>query len=117
MMHFEGRVVYLACGRSDMRKSINGLAAIVEQSFALALFGGALFAFCNRSRDRIKILFWDGDNFWLLFKRFEKGRLRWPATGSDSTMELTSEELSILLGGAKVERKLRRDEVTERVAA
>jgi transposase len=116
MMNLAGRKVYLACGRTDMRKSINGLAAIVEQSFDIGLLTDALFAFCNRNRDRIKILFWDGDGFWLLFKRLEKGRFRWPAEGSEPTMELTSEELAILLGGAKVERKLRRDEVTERVA-
>jgi transposase len=117
MMNLAGRKVYLACGRTDMRKSINGLAAIVEESFDLDLFGDALFAFCNRNRDRIKILFWDGDGFWLLFKRLEKGRFRWPAEGSEPTMALTSEELAILLGGAKVERKLRRDEVTERIAS
>jgi transposase len=97
-----------------MRKSINGLAAIVEQNFDLDLFGGALFAFCNGKRDRIKVLEWDGDGFWLHFKRLEKGRFRWPAEGTDNVMPLTSEELAILLGGAKVERKLRRDDVTER---
>jgi transposase len=57
-----------------------------------------------------------GDGFWLYFKRLEKGHFRWPAEGADPTMELSSEELAILLGGAKVERKPRRDEVTERVA-
>lgn len=97
-----------------MRKSINGLASIVEQSFEPDVFGGALFAFCNRKRDRIKILEWDGDGFWLHFKRLEKGHFRWPTGGADNAMELSSEELAILLGGAKVERKLRRDEVTER---
>jgi transposase len=117
MISFNGKQVYLACGRTDMRKSINGLAAIVEQSFELDLFGGALFAFCNRNRDRIKILEWDGDGFWLYFKRLEKGHFRWPAEGADPAMELTTEELAILLGGAKVERKLKRDEVTERACA
>jgi transposase len=116
MLSLAGKRVYLACGRTDMRKSINGLAAIVEQGFDIDLFGGALFAFCNRNRDRIKILEWDGDGFWLHFKRLEKGHFRWPAEGAGPTLPLTSEELAILLGGAKVERKLRRDEVVERVA-
>lgn len=99
-----------------MRKSINGLAAIVEGSFQLNPWGGAVFAFCNRTRNRLKILEWDGDGFWLYFKRLEKGRFRWPEPGEEATMTLTGEELSILLGGSKVELKLRRNEVVERRA-
>jgi hypothetical protein len=56
MLRFGGKAVYLACGHTDMRKSINGLAAIVEGSFELDPFAESLFVFCNRSRDRIKIL-------------------------------------------------------------
>lgn len=115
-MRFEGKAVYLACGHTDMRKSINGLSAIVESSFQLDPFGGELFVFCNRNRDRLKILEWDGDGFWLHFKRLEKGRFKWPAQGESATMMLTSEELTFLLGGAKIELKLRRREVTERRA-
>jgi len=116
MLKVDGKRVYLACGCTDMRKSINGLSAIVEGSFKLDPFDGALFVFCNRNRDRVKILEWDGDGFWLYFKRLEKGHFRWPAPGEDATMTLSGEELSILLGGAKVELKLRRNEVTERRA-
>ena len=65
MVRLDGKRVFLACGRTDMRKSIDGLAAIVEGSFRLDPFDGALFVFCNRNRDRIKILEWDGDGFWL----------------------------------------------------
>ena len=97
-----------------MRKNINGLAAIVESSFKLDLFDGALFVFCNSKRDRLKILVWDDDGFWLCFKRLEKGHFRWPAPGEEATMLLSGEELDILLGGAKVEVKLRRKEVMER---
>ena len=114
MLKLDGKSVYLACGGTDMRKSINGLAAIVEGSFQLDPWGGAVFAFCNRTRDRLKILEWDGDGFWLHLKRLEKGHFRWPAPGEDATMTLTGEELSILLGGAKVELKLRRNTVVER---
>jgi len=99
-----------------MRKSINGLSAIVEGSFKLDPFDGALFVFCNRNRDRVKVLEWDGDGFWLHFKRLEKGHFRWPASGAEATMTLTGEELSILLGGTRIELKLRRNEVTERRA-
>ena len=109
-----GTLVYLACGVTDMRKSINGLSAIVEASFKLDPYDGALFVFCNRSRDRIKILVWDEDGFWLHFKRLEKGRFKWPTLERDATMTLTSEELTYLLSGTRVELKLKRNEVFER---
>ena len=110
-MRFDGKAVYLACGHTDMRKQINGLAAIVEGSFGLDPFSSALFVFCNRSRDRIKILEWDGDGFWLYFKRLEKGRFRWPDSAGSKTMTLTGEELHMLLGSPRVIQKLRRKEV------
>jgi len=114
MLNLTDRRVYLACGGTDMRKSINGLMAIVESGFSLDPFDDALFVFCNKKRDRLKILQWDGDGFWLHFKRLEKGHFRWPTEGDEATMTLTGEELNFLLGGAKVELKLRRNEVFER---
>ncbi|MCL2388569.1 MAG: IS66 family insertion sequence element accessory protein TnpB [Defluviitaleaceae bacterium] len=107
-----------------MRKSIDGLSAIVEGSFKLNPFDDALFVFCNRNRDRIKILQWDGDGFALYFKRLEKGHFRWPglparaggeasqnASGEETVMTLSSEELAMFLGGTKVELKLKRKDV------
>lgn len=114
MLNFGKKLVYLACGHTDMRKNINGLSGIVQDSFRLDPFGDAIFVFCNRKRDRLKILEWDGDGFWLYFKRLEKGRFRWPQPGEEPTMTLDNEELRILLGGARVEQKLKRSEVTER---
>lgn len=114
MLNMDGKRVYLACGATDMRKSIDGLCTIVSGSFNLDPFAEALFVFCNRNRDRVKILEWDGDGFWLYFKRLEKGRFKWPAPGEDATMTLTGEELSYLLGGTRVELKIRRNEVTQR---
>lgn len=114
MLTVGSKKVYLACGKTDMRKSINGLSEIVESSFHLNPFEEAIFVFCNRNRNRIKILEWDEDGFWLYFKRLEKGHFRWPTEGEEATMEFTPEELEILLGGAKVELKLRRNEVFER---
>jgi len=116
MLNLTGKRVYLACGQTDMRKSINGLSAIVEGSFKLNPFDGALFVFCNRKRDRIKILEWDSDGFWLHFKRLEKGHFKWPAVGEDATMTLSGDELSYILGGTRVELKLKRNEVYERRA-
>lgn len=63
MLSFGGKPVYLCCGYTDMRKSINGLMTLVKSSFVLDPFSDALFVFCNRKRDRIKILEWDTDGF------------------------------------------------------
>jgi len=114
MLRFDSKRVFLACGRTDMRKQINGLAEIVANSFNLDPFDGALFVFCNRNRNRIKILEWSGDGFWLYFKRLEKGRFKWPEEGDESTMILSGEELTYLLGGTRLELKLKRNEVLER---
>jgi transposase len=114
MLSLAGKRVYLACGRTDMRKQIDGLAGIVQGNFELDPFTGALFVFCNRNRDRLKILEWDSNGFWLHFKRLEKGRFRWPVEGEEAAMTLSGEELSVLLDGAKVEMKLKRKSVTER---
>ena len=112
MLTFSNKRIYLACGHTDMRKSINGLSAIVEGSFKLSPVNDGIFVFCNRSRDRIKILEWDGDGFWLYFKRLEKGRFRWPGLGgNDPTMVLTNEELHHLLGSPRMIQKLMRQEL------
>jgi len=111
MLSLGGKIVYLACGYTDMRKSINGLSVIVEGSFKLDPFAGALFVFCNKNRDRIKIIEWDGDGFWLYFKRLEKGRFRWPVAGDSDTMNLSGEELQLLLGSPRVMQKLKRQEI------
>jgi len=107
----ENTPVFLACGDTDMRKSINGLAAIVQNSFAHDPFGNALFVFCNRRRDRLKILTWEDNGFWLHFKRLERGHFKWPAPGETSTMMLSAEELWSLIRSPGIEQKLRRKEV------
>jgi len=117
MLSFGEKQVYLCCGHTDMRKSINGLMTLVQSSFGLDPFDDALFVFCNRRRDRIKILEWDADGFWLYFKRLERGHFRWPSANDSGTMTLSSEELACLIGSAKLERKLYRNEVTERSIA
>ena len=117
MMKFQGKKIYLACGNTDMRKAINGLAALVKHSFQLGPFGEALFVFCNGSRDRLKILEWDGDGFWLHLKRLEKGHFKWPSSAGGMTMTLTGEELDHLLESTKLARKLQREEIKQQVVA
>lgn len=114
MMRWSDKPIYLCCGYTDMRKSINGLMTLVQESFSLDPFADALFVFCNTSRDRLKILEWDGDGFWLYFKRLERGHFRWPTEGDTNTMVLNANELTCLIDGARLEKKLRRKEVFER---
>lgn len=114
MMRLDDKPVYLCCGYTDMRKSINGLLSLVQESFSLDPFANTLFVFCNRSKNRLKILEWDGDGFWLHFKRLERGRFRWPAEGESVTMALNAKELACLIDGARLEKKLSRKEVLER---
>ena len=70
-----------------MRKSIDGLAALVQQQFQLDLFASSAFLFCGRRRDRLKALYWEGDGFLLLYKRLEDGKFSWPHNEQDITRE------------------------------
>ncbi|MCD6321733.1 MAG: IS66 family insertion sequence element accessory protein TnpB [Clostridiales bacterium] len=115
MINWNDKPVYICCGPTDMRKSINGLMTIVQESFSLDPFSDTLFAFCNRRRNRIKILEWDGDGFWVYFKRLERGHFRWPQEDEQSiTMLLDINELTCLIDSARLEKKLKRTEVFER---
>ena len=110
MLNFEDKKICLACGNTDMRKSINGLSAKIDGDFKLDVYGPSVFVFCNRGRDRLKILEWDGNGFWLYFKRLEKGRFKWP-TAEEATMSLNSEELLLLLKNPGLVQKVLRKEL------
>lgn len=84
--------IYLACGYTDMRKSIDGLAALVAARFHLDPHQPALFLFCGRRKDRIKALLWDETGFLLLYKRLENGRYQWPNAPED-LVELSQQQL------------------------
>lgn len=95
--------IYIACGKTDMRKSIDGLAAIVEQNFKISPFQKNLFLFSGHKRDRIKALFWEGDGFVLLYKRLESGRFQWPST-PEEVRQLSQQQLRWLLEGLAIEQ-------------
>lgn len=96
--------VYLASGSTDLRKSIDGLAALVQEGFGLDPFSPSLFVFCNRQRDKLKILHWDLNGFWLFYRRLERGTFRWP-THKESVMTVSSRELRWLLDGLSLEQR------------
>ncbi|AOJ61290.1 MULTISPECIES: IS66 family insertion sequence element accessory protein TnpB [Burkholderia cepacia complex] len=93
----EGLKVYLHRDPVDFRMGINGLSILVEQAMRLNPMTSALFVFGNRRRDRVKILGWGGNGFWLLLKRLEADRFVWPNGGD--TITLSAEQLHWLLDG------------------
>ena len=99
--------VYIALGATDMRKSINGLSIIVEEELDLDLFTGNLFAFCNRSRDIVKILYWDQNGFCVWKKRLEKDKFRWPESERE-VIKISRSALNWLLHGLDLSQAHRR---------
>lgn len=95
--------VYLAVGVTDLRKSIDGLASIVQQRFRLDPFSNCLFVFCNRNRDKIKILCWQYNGFWLFYKRLENGKFQWPNDKND-VKKISVREFRWLLDGLSIEQ-------------
>lgn len=95
--------IYISTANVDMRKSIDGLSAIVEQRYHLNQFDNAMFVFHNRHCDKVKILYWDGNGFCLLYKRIEQGKFRFPRGVTLDKYTVTQEELSWLLHGLKIE--------------
>ena len=101
MLSISPRVrVYLAPGVTDMRKGYEGLAEVVRGIVGGDPLSGHLFLFCNRRRDRLKALIWDGSGLWLLAKRLEKGTFAWPrAVEGQRSIELSQAKLALLLWG------------------
>jgi len=107
--------VYLAMGATDLRKSIDGLAALVTESFNLDPFSRSLFVFCNRKRDKIKILEWDVNGFWIHYKRLEKGTFKWPDASDSKTLLVSEREFRWLLDGLSINQKDALSPVKERI--
>ena len=97
--------VYLAPGPTDLRKSIDGLSALVSAVFRQDPFSDRWFVFCNRQRDKLKILRWDHNGFWLHYRRLERGRFRWPEPGDGGPRVITGRQLQWLLDGLTIEQK------------
>ncbi|RGJ44241.1 transposase [Eubacterium sp. TM06-47] len=87
--------IYIVKNVTDLRKEIDGYASIVQD---------ALFVFCNKHRNKIKCMYWDGNGFWLLYKRREKGRFQFPIR-DDGIATITKQQLRWLLEGLRMEQK------------
>lgn len=102
MLSFTGALkVYLAVEPQDMRKSFNGLAAVVGEHLGSDPADGALYLFTNKRRNRLKILFWDGTGLWVAAKRLEQGCFSWPKATrlGQRRLALTPEALALLTDG------------------
>ena len=99
--------IYLAPGVTDMRKSFDTLAALVTTQLELDPLSGHLFVFCNRRRDRLKILVFDQSGLWICAKRLERGCFKWPQT-TNTTVTMNQQELALLLGGIDLQKTAQR---------
>lgn len=94
--------IYLHRSPVDFRKAVNGLCDLVEQELEMNPFDGNLYVFCNRSRDRLKILHWDRTGFVLWYKRLEKEKFKWPIDDIEMIIQVDEQSLSWLLTGLTI---------------
>ena len=96
--------VYLCREPVDMRKSIDGLSLLVQEVMECDPFTAAVFVFCNRARDKVKILFWERNGFVVWYKRLEQERFKWPECGEGDRLTVSGQELNWLLDGIDITR-------------
>jgi len=103
-----GRPIFLATGVTDLRRGMNALYALILDQFGQEPLSGALFVFCNRRKDAVKVFCYDAGGVWLCAKRLEEGTFRWPQAG-ERVVQLTAADLHLLLSGIDPTRtRLRR---------
>ncbi|EPN9637038.1 IS66 family insertion sequence element accessory protein TnpB [Gracilibacillus alcaliphilus] len=95
---------YLVCGYTDLRKGIDGLATVITSQFQLNLLDESVFLFCGRRTDRFKALWFDGEGFYLLYKRYDQGKLTWPRSQTD-VEKLTAKQIEWLFDGFSIYQK------------
>jgi transposase len=90
--------IFLRPGSTDLRKAVNGLSVIVQETMKRDPFNGSVYLFCNSERKLLKVVYWDKTGFWLCQKRLEKDTFPWPQE-EEEARELTAEQLQMLLAG------------------
>jgi transposase len=104
--------VYIATGATDLRKSIDGLSLLVESKLALNPYEKALFVFCNKAMNRLKILHFD-EGFWIYYFRLENSKFRWPKN-EEEAIRVDKNELKWLLKGYELRYKTKLRKVSQR---
>lgn len=102
--------IFVALEPTDMRRGFDGLSGVVSQALQQDPLSGHLFLFRNRRRDRLKILYWDGDGYALFYKRLARGTFEFPApaTPESASIEIRASELAMLLDGIQLQGRRRR---------
>ena len=101
--------IFVAAGATDMRKGFDGLQGLITSQLEQDPLSGCLFLFVNRRRDKLKILYWDGDGLAIWYKRLEQGTFQMPTIAEDQkSAEIRSEELTMLLRGVDLNSAKRR---------
>lgn len=95
--------IYLITGRTDMRKSFDGLMAIIRDTYQMDPFANAVYLFCGRRHNTLKALYFDKDGFVILQKRLDSGRFQWPRNESE-VRPLTRQEFRWLMEGLSVDQ-------------
>jgi transposase len=118
MIHLPASVrVYLCLSPCDMRRSFDGLHALVRDHLQLDAFAGHLYLFANKRKDRLKLLYWDNNGFAIWAKRLEAGTFVIPCGEPGSRrFEITVEELAALLSGIDLEQAKRRKRYRRKAA-
>ena len=99
--------IFVYSGAADLRKGFDGLSGIIRRELGADPLDGSLFVFCNRRRDRVKILHFDGTGYWLYYKRLEAGTFE--VVGSDENcVEMDATQLAMLLSGVSLRGSQRR---------
>ena len=103
MLAFPSAVkIFVAVQPVDMRKQFNGLWSAASEQLKEDPKNGAVFAFINKDRTRLKLLYWDGTGVWVLAKRLEKGRFSWPSGTDKTKLAFMPEALAMLIGGIEL---------------
>jgi len=101
-----GGEIYLVYEKVDFRMCVNGLTAYIQETLKISPFSEACFIFCNRADDKLKIIEWDYNGFWMYYKRLDKGKFSWPVSSDDNKMvRISRDQYDWLMNGLSVDQR------------